>query len=724
MHHLASNCAPGGLRVALGSRPNARPISEGVPKSTPIMQINARDLRFREEETIEFVRQALGDRGGPDLAIRIHALTAGWPMGVRLAVASQLRNAAPRDLDVSVSADIARYFLDRVINRLPEAVGRMLVGLARFDPIHPDLCRRALGPDTPVHELERLSDQTAILTRDEGDGWLRLHPTAREILAQRQQTLPENEHREIAIRASNWYADRNLFEEGAHQASLAGDRAGAVRLIETSLRTMTQQGRSSEVLDWFNRMSPEEIREHPRFWAPAAWALAMSSRMSEARALIEQILHRPETTNEERYEAELILSTTAAYGDDLSLLDELVRKWPAPLPSAPPGEIVIHAVAVAHRALLLGQTEQVRQILASHDQDPQAISPLPGSFVELFVGLSYLWEGRPQIAYEVLSEALTRGERQLDRWNRVLAMIAAALGQACLEMGRFAEARKHLALRLPILEQRGLPDTIISGYVVLAEIADEEGRQDQAAVQYASLAALGRERRIPRMEAAGYRGLAELHARHGRSRSAGLEHEKVATLCAALPAGAPTATRLWCDLHEQLARAAALVGETNPERLLEAEDAASKASRLAARLNRGSETVRALFLHAQALQKLDKPGAEAEHAEASSLCRASGMSRLQAKFTESNGGAKAASQINRSGELPLGAAPDSRSILTPREYEILYRLVTHMSNKEIAISMDLSEETVKWHLKNLFQKLGAGDRKNAVRRAQALGVLR
>src|SRR5208337_513 len=90
-----------------------------------------------------------------------------------------------------------------------------------------------------------------------------------------------------------------------------------------------------------------------------------------------------------------------------------------------------------------------------------------------------------------------------------------------------------------------------------------------------------------------------------------------------------------------------------------------------------AETVRALFLHAQALQKLDKPGAEAEHAEASSLCRASGMSRLQAKFTESNGGAKAASQINRSGELPLGAAPDYRSILTPREYEILYRLVTH-----------------------------------------------
>ena len=46
-----------------------------------------------------------------------------------------------------------------------------------------------------------------------------------------------------------------------------------------------------------------------------------------------------------------------------------------------------------------------------------------------------------------------------------------------------------------------------------------------------------------------------------------------------------------------------------------------------------------------------------------------------------------------------------------------------MSNKEIARATDSGAETVKWHLKNLYAKLGAASRKHAVERARALGLL-
>ena len=46
-----------------------------------------------------------------------------------------------------------------------------------------------------------------------------------------------------------------------------------------------------------------------------------------------------------------------------------------------------------------------------------------------------------------------------------------------------------------------------------------------------------------------------------------------------------------------------------------------------------------------------------------------------------------------------------------------------MSNKEIALAMGLGEETVKWHLKNLYRKLEAGDRWSVVSRARSLGLL-
>ena len=37
--------------------------------------------------------------------------------------------------------------------------------------------------------------------------------------------------------------------------------------------------------------------------------------------------------------------------------------------------------------------------------------------------------------------------------------------------------------------------------------------------------------------------------------------------------------------------------------------------------------------------------------------------------------------------------------------------------------MQVGEETIKWHMKNLFAKLDAGTRKQVVQRARILGLL-
>jgi LuxR family maltose regulon positive regulatory protein len=69
------------------------------------------------------------------------------------------------------------------------------------------------------------------------------------------------------------------------------------------------------------------------------------------------------------------------------------------------------------------------------------------------------------------------------------------------------------------------------------------------------------------------------------------------------------------------------------------------------------------------------------------------------------------------------AAPGAGGLLTPREAHILGLLSSGMSNKLIARAMEISDETVKWHLKNLFAKLSAGSRQHAVGRARLLGLI-
>ena len=60
--------------------------------------------------------------------------------------------------------------------------------------------------------------------------------------------------------------------------------------------------------------------------------------------------------------------------------------------------------------------------------------------------------------------------------------------------------------------------------------------------------------------------------------------------------------------------------------------------------------------------------------------------------------------------------------LTERELEILRLVAAGRSNPEIADLLYLSLNTVKWHVKNLYSKLGVGSRVEAAARAQELDL--
>jgi len=60
---------------------------------------------------------------------------------------------------------------------------------------------------------------------------------------------------------------------------------------------------------------------------------------------------------------------------------------------------------------------------------------------------------------------------------------------------------------------------------------------------------------------------------------------------------------------------------------------------------------------------------------------------------------------------------DSRPILSHRELQILECLVEGKSNREIAEAVHLSLDTVKSHLKNIYQKLGVSKRSQAIKTA-------
>jgi len=85
---------------------------------------------------------------------------------------------------------------------------------------------------------------------------------------------------------------------------------------------------------------------------------------------------------------------------------------------------------------------------------------------------------------------------------------------------------------------------------------------------------------------------------------------------------------------------------------------------------------------------------------------------------------QAAARARVAAPLPTthAAAPGAVEPLKERELEILGLLAQALPNKKIARVIGLSPETVKWHLKNIYAKLGVAGRDEAVARVRDLAL--
>jgi DNA-binding NarL/FixJ family response regulator len=75
------------------------------------------------------------------------------------------------------------------------------------------------------------------------------------------------------------------------------------------------------------------------------------------------------------------------------------------------------------------------------------------------------------------------------------------------------------------------------------------------------------------------------------------------------------------------------------------------------------------------------------------------------------------------GRIKLMDGDSPSEPLTAREKEVLQLMAEGLANKQIALSLGISEHTVKFHLSSLYAKLNVSSRTEAIRKGLGLGLL-
>ncbi|WP_231973498.1 LuxR C-terminal-related transcriptional regulator [Variovorax sp. HW608] len=728
--------APPNLRVVVAARAALELGVDDLMDYGQCLVIGASTLRFELNETLALVSGRFGSRVDQDVAARMHELVEGWPLGLQLALAVISSGNDPRTALAALAAGggaLREQLVGLLLANLNPADVNFLAKIAIADHLQPELCRAISESDDAAERLARLSRDTPLLARHEHGHWSHMHSLAREALRQRVALLPGEQQAGLHARAAAWLADHGFLEEAARHALSSGQKEMAYALAERGLyEAVMARGRYGAVFDWLGMLPDEELDRRPRLLLATAWSLAPSDRREQAGRLVARILARPDVSDALRCECGIILSGVAVFTDDPDRLAALHAPWSE---GAPLRDQTLQQMHVNRSTLLALQQGKPALARLRQQQGPLSDSGLPydyhRSWRELLVGLSYLWEGQVLLAEAQLRPALTGAEADLGRRAPMTCMVASLLATALLERDNATEAAALLANRLDVLEHSGMPEALLLGYRTMARIALASGAEHRSLELLGALHAVGVSRSLPRLCIASLAEQVRIHARRYRAETCRDLVNRIDELTAD-----PTRMQaMWRRSVELLSGPAHVYEAIAAQDWRRALDLLEPADALAQQMEQHHSHIELLGLRALAL---DRCGERSQSLlrEAADLAQTYGLLRvfrdvhpaledlvLQLAPDGPDASSARAAPMRASAQRPNPVRTTPSMALTPKEREVLALLARALTNKEMALAMQVSEEAIKWHMKNLFAKLDAGTRKQVVQRARILGLL-
>jgi LuxR family transcriptional regulator, maltose regulon positive regulatory protein len=725
--------APQELRFVLATRHDVRLGLHRLRLEGELTEIRGVDLRFTVAEARELLSGAGMQLADPVVELLV-ARTEGWAAGLRLAALSLAGHPDPGRFAAEFSGSqrtVAEYLLAEVLDRQPEEVRRLLLRTSILERVNgelADLMSRGNGAERVLQDLEEAN--AFVVSLDASRTWFRYHHLFAGLLQLELRRTEPDAVLGLHQLASRWLSQHGFLVEATRHAQAAQDWELAAGLLAdhwsglhlggqtatlhallagfpAGLRTADAELAAVAAVDELAHGSIETAQHYVA--VAEGLATVPTARRRQAQVLVGMarllLAGRSGDQKARAEEARQLLSVAdAPHGGEPGLVEELqalalleigdAETWTGRIDQAEPH--LEHAIALARRIErpyleLMGLTyraeiELNRQIRRAEELSEQAFDlavqhgwtdDLFAGFASMTLGSALAWQGQLDQAEDWV--------RRAERIFRAEANPASAMGgyfvrgQLELARGHFADALAAFRAAERLAGPHPLARPLQAWLVyVLVGLGETEQVED-------SLVGLP-----DRVRDRGEMRIAEAVLRIAQADP----HAATKALAPVLSGSARVGWRSWL--------AEAFFLEAIARDLLGDPVAASRTLERALDIAERDGVLMWFLLH-------PSPGL-LEREAGRLIAHGALIAKILSLLT--------ANEPTPRDRPPLLLEPLSRS-----EIRVLRYLPTHLSAPEIAGELSVSTSTVKTHMRNLYAKLGAHRRAEAIERARTLGLL-
>lgn len=744
------NYSPRHCQYVIGSRDQPRLSLGGLRVRRRLVEFGADALQFSGDDARRFYETRLGvSLRGTELD-RLLEKTEGWPAAMELA-AIALNSGSDRSavIDGFAGQDrgIVDYLSEVVSRSLEPRLRGFMARIAQFDRIGAPMAAAVTGEADAEALLVRIHEANLFLAPvDRAARWYRFHALAADFLRDRFR----RDGGDVAgtlMAGAQWLHANGFVEEAINAALRAQAWETASRWVAEAVASLVYlRGQHHTILRWMQRLPAEWVDRFPTIRIHYLHALAFSPNRRE----IEAQLHRlerlrdalqadpsadPRTVAEVACGVELQTTLSRALADVGPPTRAAAEAWLERWPDAPAhwrgtmsNVLVIGLKAESRIDLGLEWTERTRALLA------RAESWYSAAWAEYLAGLLHVKRGAYFEARQAAEAGLAILDQHLDGHPSMATFFHAILATVAYEFDELDRCAEHIDRCMPRVAEHGQADAVLMAFLTQAKLERTRRGEDAGLDKLREGQELGARRGFGRVTvslaaaecswhagAGRYEEARSIAVRHGFDRpgqGGGLHDTRAAVV----------ASRY---LLRQSAHAVVSLLDEPIERCR--------------RVGLHRRLVELLLIRAMALRHDGEPLAALDCLkEALTIAAPRGYFRtildeapdLVTLFDRLDGDALRGSEaaplarrlLQRIRDAALGGAlePDAGGVveeLSKREIAIVKRLESDLSNREIAEALFISEGTLKWHLHNIYGKLGVKNRSGAVAKARGMQVL-